>query len=171
MAAAFEVLAASQPVEGVGRIAHGRRVAILGDMLELGEDEITKRLTRPCPERPSRVVCYSVDLTFRFLPDLARIARAASEDDPLVKHLLQWASDWPLSSVGIKGIEHIDVEPFIHDRCLRTMYVDRIVAQTDTSRLKDERTVEALREAIGGFPELAPEFQQYLSSEELTNTP
>ena len=40
MAAAFEVLAASQPVEGVGRIAHGRRVAVLGDMLELGEDEI-----------------------------------------------------------------------------------------------------------------------------------
>ena len=39
MAAAFEVLAASQPVEGVGRIVHGRRVAILGDMLELGADE------------------------------------------------------------------------------------------------------------------------------------
>ncbi|MCB1356436.1 MAG: UDP-N-acetylmuramoyl-tripeptide--D-alanyl-D-alanine ligase [Maritimibacter sp.] len=39
MAAAFEVLAASQPVEGVGRIARGRRVAVLGDMLELGSDE------------------------------------------------------------------------------------------------------------------------------------
>jgi UDP-N-acetylmuramoyl-tripeptide--D-alanyl-D-alanine ligase len=40
MAAAFEVLAALQPVEGVGRIVHGRRVAVLGDMLELGDDEI-----------------------------------------------------------------------------------------------------------------------------------
>lgn len=39
MAAAFEVLAATQPVEGVGRVARGRRIAILGDMLELGPDE------------------------------------------------------------------------------------------------------------------------------------
>ncbi|MCB1337087.1 MAG: UDP-N-acetylmuramoyl-tripeptide--D-alanyl-D-alanine ligase [Maritimibacter sp.] len=39
MAAAFEVLAASRPVDGTGRIAHGRRIAVLGDMLELGPDE------------------------------------------------------------------------------------------------------------------------------------
>ncbi|QYX58204.1 UDP-N-acetylmuramoyl-tripeptide--D-alanyl-D-alanine ligase [Roseovarius sp. SCSIO 43702] len=38
--AALEVLAAATPRDGVGRIAHGRRIAILGDMLELGEDEI-----------------------------------------------------------------------------------------------------------------------------------
>lgn len=40
MAAALEVLAASQPRDGVGRIVKGRRVAILGDMLELGPDEM-----------------------------------------------------------------------------------------------------------------------------------
>ncbi len=40
MAAALEVLAAQRPQDGVGRIATGRRIAILGDMLELGEDEI-----------------------------------------------------------------------------------------------------------------------------------
>ncbi|SLN26240.1 UDP-N-acetylmuramoyl-tripeptide--D-alanyl-D-alanine ligase [Pseudoruegeria aquimaris] len=39
MAAAFEVLAASKPKDGVGKVARGRRIAILGDMLELGEDE------------------------------------------------------------------------------------------------------------------------------------
>ncbi|EEW24234.1 UDP-N-acetylmuramoyl-tripeptide--D-alanyl-D-alanine ligase [Rhodobacter ferrooxidans] len=39
LAAALEVLAASQPTDGVGRIQHGRRIAILGDMLELGEGE------------------------------------------------------------------------------------------------------------------------------------
>ena len=36
MAAAFEVLAGSSPVDGVGRINAGRRVAFLTDMLELG---------------------------------------------------------------------------------------------------------------------------------------
>jgi UDP-N-acetylmuramoyl-tripeptide--D-alanyl-D-alanine ligase len=40
MTAALEILAASTPVDGVGRIVMGRRIAILGDMLELGPDEI-----------------------------------------------------------------------------------------------------------------------------------
>ncbi len=39
MAAAFEVLAAATPCDGVGRVRKGRRIAILGDMLELGETE------------------------------------------------------------------------------------------------------------------------------------
>ena len=39
MAAALEVLAATKPEDGVGRVSKGRRIAILGDMLELGEDE------------------------------------------------------------------------------------------------------------------------------------
>jgi UDP-N-acetylmuramoyl-tripeptide--D-alanyl-D-alanine ligase len=42
MAAAFEVLAASAPTDGVGRVRRGRRIAILGDMLELGPDEIAR---------------------------------------------------------------------------------------------------------------------------------
>jgi UDP-N-acetylmuramoyl-tripeptide--D-alanyl-D-alanine ligase len=40
MAAALEVLAAARPIDGVGRVASGRRVAILGDMLELGPDQM-----------------------------------------------------------------------------------------------------------------------------------
>ncbi len=39
LAAALEVLAAARPDDGLGRMAKGRRIAILGDMLELGEDE------------------------------------------------------------------------------------------------------------------------------------
>ena len=39
LAAALEVLAASAPRDGVGRLVTGRRIAILGDMLELGPDE------------------------------------------------------------------------------------------------------------------------------------
>ena len=40
MIAAIEILAAATPVDNVGRIVKGRRIAILGDMLELGVDEI-----------------------------------------------------------------------------------------------------------------------------------
>jgi UDP-N-acetylmuramoyl-tripeptide--D-alanyl-D-alanine ligase len=40
LVASLEVLAASKPTHDVGRIVKGRRIAILGDMLELGEDEV-----------------------------------------------------------------------------------------------------------------------------------
>ena len=39
MAAALDVLIAAQPQDGVGRVGKGRRIAILGDMLELGPTE------------------------------------------------------------------------------------------------------------------------------------
>ncbi|MDD9724284.1 UDP-N-acetylmuramoyl-tripeptide--D-alanyl-D-alanine ligase [Roseovarius sp. SK2] len=39
MAAALEVLAAARVKDDIGRVAAGRRIAILGDMLELGPDE------------------------------------------------------------------------------------------------------------------------------------
>ena len=39
MAAALEVLAAASPRDNAGRVSRGRRIAVLGDMLELGADE------------------------------------------------------------------------------------------------------------------------------------
>jgi UDP-N-acetylmuramoyl-tripeptide--D-alanyl-D-alanine ligase len=41
MAAALDVLIAARPVDGIGRVGGGRRIAILGDMLELGPTEAT----------------------------------------------------------------------------------------------------------------------------------
>ena len=40
MAASLDVLIAAQPVDGVGAKAKGRRIAVLGDMLELGPTEL-----------------------------------------------------------------------------------------------------------------------------------
>lgn len=39
MAVALDTLALTQPTHGLGRLASGRRIAVLGDMLELGPDE------------------------------------------------------------------------------------------------------------------------------------
>jgi len=39
MRAALEVLAAASPIDDIGRVSKGRRIAILGDMLELGSGE------------------------------------------------------------------------------------------------------------------------------------
>ncbi len=40
VAAALDLLSVTQPTDGIGRVARGRRIAILGDMLELGADEV-----------------------------------------------------------------------------------------------------------------------------------
>ncbi|MFT7058429.1 MAG: UDP-N-acetylmuramoyl-tripeptide--D-alanyl-D-alanine ligase [Pseudorhodobacter sp.] len=40
VAAGLDLLAACQPTNGIGRVAIGRRIAILGDMLELGPTEV-----------------------------------------------------------------------------------------------------------------------------------
>lgn len=39
MTAALDVLGTAVPMDGLGRVSKGRRIAILGDMLELGRDE------------------------------------------------------------------------------------------------------------------------------------
>ncbi len=39
LAAGLDVLIAAKPVDGIGRVGNGRRIAILGDMLELGPRE------------------------------------------------------------------------------------------------------------------------------------
>ncbi|PPB81124.1 UDP-N-acetylmuramoyl-tripeptide--D-alanyl-D-alanine ligase [Albidovulum inexpectatum] len=40
VSAALDVLASARPRDGIGRIGRGRRIVVLGDMLELGPDEI-----------------------------------------------------------------------------------------------------------------------------------
>ncbi len=44
MKAALDGLALSQPTDGIGRVAKGRRIAIIGDMLELGPQERAKHI-------------------------------------------------------------------------------------------------------------------------------
>lgn len=51
VAAGLEVLAAAQPRDGLGRVSNGRRIAILGDMLELGTEEAA--LHRAISELPA----------------------------------------------------------------------------------------------------------------------
>lgn len=92
---------------------------------------------------------YSVDLTFRFLPDLTRLARSDAENDPLLGYLRQWASDWPLSSVGLADVTPSSIEPIANHPCLLGMYCDRIIARKDRSRLGDPRVNEAVQQAVG----------------------
>lgn len=123
---------------------------------DLNEQSLRRDLSEACPAGKSAPVCYAVDLSFRFLPELIRLARAASENDPLTKQLMTWAGEWPLSSVGVTDVSEVEIDPFIDDASLRSLYVDRIIAAGDLSRLNDDRIREAARRALGAYGELAP---------------
>jgi hypothetical protein len=101
------------------------------------------------PSYHAAALHYSVDLTFRFLPDLMRLARSDAENDPLLGYLRQWAVDWPLSSVGLPDVSPRSIEPIINHPCLLGIYRDRIIARKDRSRRGDPRIDEAIAQAVG----------------------
>jgi hypothetical protein len=150
------------------------------------ETELRHSLNVPAPESPSPAVCYSIDLVFRFLSDLHRLAQSISPNDPLLNIVETWGRDWPLSSVGMAfaapkesaedsgesgelppqtmspasedetGLR-FDLLPWWDDDCLRRLYVDRVLRRSDRSRLSDPRVATAVRSALGNYPELAPD--------------
>lgn len=107
---------------------------------------------------------YSVDLVFRFLPDLMRMANQAAPDDPLVARLQHWAHSWPLSSVGMPGIEATEIDAIVDCPSLMILYVDRIFASGDRQRLQDERVMKAAQCAVGAYPELAGQLAPLLTA-------
>lgn len=119
---------------------------------------IQRTLSEPCPVPCSPGVIYSVDLVFRYLPDLLILARAVSTDDPLVTALVALAGQWPLSSVGIKGVAPGDIEPIAGHPSLWQLYVDRVLERGDMGRLSDARVRTAAAVALGLHRELCPSF-------------
>ena len=67
---------------------------------EMPPAQMAAMLREPCPCPASPAVDYSVDLVFRFLPDLLAIARRVAMDDPLVTELLALARAWLAGSAG-----------------------------------------------------------------------
>jgi hypothetical protein len=125
-------------------------------------EAVAEALGAPCPVPSSPAVHYSVDMVFRFLPDLVRFARSAADNDPLLESLQRWARQWPLSSVGMAGVDGAEVAgatavTAVAHPALLALYVDHIIANRDRSRLADERVRAAVGAALGLHPQLAPE--------------
>jgi len=73
--AALDVLAAAEPEDGVGRVAAGRRIAILGDMLELGPG--ARELHAVVASYPAM---KAVDLCYCVGTEMAALHEALPED-------------------------------------------------------------------------------------------
>lgn len=124
---------------------------------DLGVEFIRGELERPLPQPVTPGAIWSVDLTLRFLPDLLTLARGLAPDDPLVVTLEQLARDWPLASIGVRGLGPIAPGLLWGDPSLRAAYVDRVLERRDGSRLSAPEVLEAARVAVGEHRELCPE--------------
>jgi len=132
------------------------RACQLAMFRDVGEEAIAKVRENELEGWERAEVHYSVDLAFRFLPDLVRVARSVAWDDPLVELLMSWCRRWPLSSVGVKGTGDVSLGPIAESSSLMLMYVDRVLAREDTERLTSEPVRRHVKQALGLFPALAP---------------
>ena len=134
---------------------------------DVSPDVIRQELADVCPEPGSSEVHYSVDVVFRHLPDLLKFATSAAENDPLVEHLRHWTRQWPLSSVGVPDVSDITIYEIASNAGLLRLYVDRIIATRDASRLNDCAVRDAVQSALGLYPDLAPELSVLLRDDDM----
>ncbi len=123
---------------------------------DIGEEEMNAVCGVPCPAPRGPETDWSVDLSLRHLPRLFQYARHLSNADPLVEHMKKIAAAWPLSSVGVAGLQGLQLDSFIGHAGLRRLYADRIAAAADASRLGDPRLDDLLRADFGVHRELVP---------------
>jgi hypothetical protein len=118
--------------------------------------EVSRQLAVACPRSREPATDYSADLVFRFLPQLLNVAERSASDDALTVALRGWAKDWPLSSVGARVTGPFAIESFVDSPALLQLYVDRIVQHAAAERIDDPRVADAVRAALGAYPDLAP---------------
>ena len=111
-------------------------------------------------EPPS--VHYSVDLVFRFLPDLCKLAGHLAPADPLLEPLRLWANQWPLSSVGMKDVTPQSLLGIVDHPAVLQYYVDRIIARGDVSRLDEPAVLNAVRRTLNIYSDRFSPFAQRL---------
>lgn len=127
------------------------RAACLVAFREIGESDIIGLLQRePMPDAAEPAAHFSADLCLRHWPDLYRMARARSEDDPLVKAMHDLTKSLPLSAPGM----HLAVAPPDHPG-LRLIFAERALERADTTCLALPEIARLVRSKLGAYaPEL-----------------
>lgn len=116
-------------------------------------EAIPQALQPPAPA--SAIEHYSADATLRFLPDLARLARSISRNDPLVERVLELGRSWPLSSVGMPELGDVCLDAIADHPGLWQLYLERVVARGDAVRAAEPSVREAIAAQTGIYPQLA----------------
>jgi hypothetical protein len=117
---------------------------------DLGEETVNGLLT-PYEGAISPEAILSVDLSFRYLPNLVGLAKGLAPEDALVKRLHEAAVQWPFSSVGMKLDEELNNDVIMNNTCVRRAYIDRIITARDIKRCNNTQVNEYIQEALGHY--------------------
>lgn len=118
-------------------------------MLRNLDEAAVQGLLMPFPGTVSPEAVLSVDLSFRYLPNLLVLAKGLAPEDVLVKRLQETALQWPFSSVGMNVEGAMELEVIMSNACLRRAYIDRIIEAKDEKRCNNSLVNEYLKEALG----------------------
>ena len=125
------------------------RAACLVNYRELGESDIARWLQRePMPDASDPAAHFSADLCLRHWADLHRMARARSEDDPLVKVMHALAAKFPLSAPGMERAVDFSHPVFRHAG-LAQLFAERALERADTTCLAIPETDRLVRSKLG----------------------
>jgi hypothetical protein len=123
------------------------------------EADAVKELLKSYPEPPTPEAIYSVDLTFRHLPDVFKFAKGLAPDDILVTILRENAVRWHFSSVGMVVEANMPHGNVLAHPSLRLAYVDRIIQAKDIKRVDSDEMRELVQTALGNYaPQLWADF-------------
>lgn len=108
---------------------------------------------------------YSADLILRYLPAVFNLAKGLAPGDILVEMMKHTALQWPFSSAGMKLETEPDLSLVLSHPSLRRAYIDRVIKEKDTERLKNDVIAELVHESVGDhsrtlWPELEPLIKQ-----------
>lgn len=105
---------------------------------------------------PSASETWSADIALSYLPNLFLIARNVAENDPLIRPICDLAKHWPLSGIGISGIEwkEEDFLPILSHSSLSALLFDRIFERKDRTAASFPKIREQLETSVGGHAKL-----------------
>lgn len=118
------------------------------------------------PSGPGPGVAYSVDLAFRYLPDLHRLVERRLRDDPLLREIRHLTREWPLSSIGVPDVEvpRERLDTLRRDPALRRVYIDRVIDRRDATRLDVAWVRDGVLAAFGAALPVPPDFAKALAA-------
>jgi hypothetical protein len=127
------------------------RAAFLTSFREIEGSEIAALLQAvPMPDGANPSAHFSADLSLRHWPALYRMARARSEDDPLVKSIHELAGSFPLSSLGMNiGIR--SDSPVLRHAGLRQFFAERALELADHAGLSVPEIADYIRSKLGAY--------------------
>jgi MoxR-vWA-beta-propeller ternary system domain bpX4 len=115
------------------------------------DDDTVNKLLEDFPEAATPEAIYSIDLCFRYMPNLFSLAKGLAPDDVLVKILKKNALFWNFSSVGMDLEQDVSHGIILEHPSLRIAYIDRIIQSKDIKRVNTEQVKELVQIALGNY--------------------